>query len=121
MAISTYQQKEINMSFEYDEYKEFELYGEAEITEQTLQDTILVAEYANHGNGGASHALWKFFMMLYGYAYEFSYDELRMLDQGYLGAVHRLFDTFAGGRNSFERFVDEYKDVINFDFRRQWD
>lgn len=112
------------MSFEYDEYdeyKEFELYGEAEITEQTLQDAIKVAEYASNGTGGASHALWRFFMMLYGYTYELSFDELRMLDQGYLGAVHRLFDTFAGGRNSFERFVDAYKAEINFNFRRQWD
>lgn len=92
-----------------------------EITEQTLQDAILIAEYANNGNGGAAHALWKFFMMLYGYTYEFSFDELRLLDAKYLGAVRRLFHTFAGTRHSFERFVDANKDEIGFNFRRKWD
>lgn len=96
--------------------------SQIEITEQTLDDAILVAKYASTGNGGASHALWKFFMMLYGYTYEFSFDELRLLDAGFLDAVHRLFVAF-GGNNKypFERFVDEHKDVINFDFRKQWD
>lgn len=92
-----------------------------EITEQTLQDAILIADYGSNGNGGAAHALWKFFMMLYGYTYEFSFDELRLLDAKYLGAVRRLFATFAGTRHSFERFVDEYKDEIGFNFRRKWD
>lgn len=95
--------------------------NQIEITEQTLDDAILVAEYASNGNGGASHALWKFFMMLYGYSCEFSFDELRLLDGKYLGAVRRLFATFAGTRHSFERFVDANKDEINFNFRREWD
>lgn len=89
---------------------------------QILQDTIKVADYASNGRGGAAHALWKFFMMLCGYTYEFSFDELRLLDTGFLDAVHRLFVVF-GGNNKypFERFVDEYKDEINFNFRREWD
>lgn len=90
-------------------------------TEQILQDAIKVADYANTGNGGAAHALWKFFMSLYGYTVEISFDELRLLDSGFLDAVHRLFTVFAGTRHSFQRFVDEHSDEINFNFRREWD
>lgn len=93
--------------------------SQIEITEQTLNDAIMLAKCATTGTDRQSYILWKFFMMMYGFPSLFTFDELRLVDDKYIDAVRRLIMTFAGTRHSFLNFVEKYKYEIDFDFRRE--